>query len=131
MTVIKQVLAGAALATGATMAIAAPASAQAPVPVPQALNLPANTLTSVFTTGAAGPTANGTGAFGTSNGDTTITGGSGGILNGHGASQGTVDLRCAVPLPEGEGIGGHGLGTIKNQCNLGPTTLYQAPQKLL
>ncbi|WP_438296229.1 hypothetical protein [Streptomyces sp. HUAS TT7] len=127
---IKQVLAGAALATGATMAVAAPASAQAPVP--QALNLPANTLTSVFSTGAAqGPTTGGTGAFGTSNGDTTITGGSGGILNGHGASQGTVDLRCAVPLPEGEGIGGHGLSTIKNQCNLGPTTLYQAPQKLL
>ncbi|MFD7169928.1 hypothetical protein [Streptomyces violascens] len=128
---IKQVLAGAALATGATMAVAAPASAQAPLPGPQALN-PANALTSVFSTGAAqGPTTGGTGAYGTSNGNTTITGGSGGILNGHGASQGNVDLRCAVPLPEGEGIGGHGLTTIKNQCNLGPTTLYQAPQKLL
>ena len=125
---IKQVLAGAALATGATMAIAAPASAQAP----QAPILPTNALTSVFSTGAAqGPTANGTGAFGTSNGDTAITGGSGGILNGHGASQGTVDLRCAVPLPEGEGIGGHALGGPKASCNVAPVDQYQAPQKLL
>ncbi|MFI6689847.1 hypothetical protein [Streptomyces sp. NPDC050485] len=126
---IKQVLAGAALATGATMAVTAPASAQ--TTGPQALN-PTNTLTSVFSTGVGqGPTANGTGAFGTSNGNTTITGESGGVLNNHGAPLGNLDGRCLVPLPEGEGIGGHAFATIKNQCNLAPATQYQAPQKLL
>ncbi|MEU4932608.1 hypothetical protein AB0G54_40010 [Streptomyces yokosukanensis] len=69
--------------------------------------------------------------FGTRNGNTTIAGEAGGILNTYGAPFANVDLRCAVPLPEGEGIGGHLLGGSKTECNLAPTDQYQAPQKLL
>ncbi|MGW2816018.1 hypothetical protein [Streptomyces sp. NPDC001415] len=98
---IKQVLAGAVFAAAATMAVAAPASAQ------------------------------GASDFGTRNGNTTIAGESGGILNTYGAPLANVDLRCAVPLPEGEGIGGHLLGGPKAACNIAPVDQYQAPQKLL
>ncbi|MEU9366854.1 hypothetical protein AB0D78_34925 [Streptomyces avermitilis] len=65
--------------------------------------------------------ADGTGAtdFGTRNGDTAIVGEVGGILNTYGASL-VNDLRCAVPLPEGEGIGGHLLGGPKAACNVAP-----------
>ena len=98
---IKQVLAGAVLATAAMMAVAAPASAQ------------------------------GASDFGTRNGNTVIAGESGGILNTYGAPLANVDLRCAVPLPEGEGIGGHGLGGPKAACNIAPVDQFQAPQKLL
>jgi hypothetical protein len=92
--VIKQVLAGAALAIAATMAVAGPASAD-------------------------------------STGDTAIAGDAGGILNTNGASLVNVDARCLVPLPEGEGIGGHLLGGPKAACNVAPVDQYQAPQKLL
>jgi hypothetical protein len=140
--VIKQVLAGAAFATAATMAIAAPASAQTPKPQASttpasALQMPMSTLQSLLA--AAGPTVNSTGAMGgqgandfaTRNGNTTIAGEAGGILNTYGAPLANVDLRCAVPLPEGEGIGGHLLGGPKAACNLAPVNQYQAPQKLL
>ncbi|GHE14066.1 hypothetical protein GCM10010339_83410 [Streptomyces alanosinicus] len=69
--------------------------------------------------------------FGAGNGDTAITGDAGGILNAYGAPLINVDLRCAVPLPEGEGIGGHGLGGPKAACNIAPVDHFQAPQKLL
>ncbi|MEV5282902.1 hypothetical protein [Streptomyces sp. NPDC051994] len=105
ITVVKKVLAGAAFAIAATMAVTAPTSAVA-APNP--------------------PTG-----FGTLNGNTAITGESGGILNNHGAPLGHIDGRCLVPLPEGEGIGGHGLGSLKNECNLAPADQFQAPQKLL
>ncbi|WP_331721245.1 hypothetical protein [Streptomyces sp. NBC_00212] len=138
MIVFKQVLAGAALATGATMAVAAPASAQAPAPVPPASTTPTSTLQSLLAA-AAGPTASGTGAMGsagasdfaTRNGNTSIAGEAGGIGNTYGAPFINVDLRCAVPLPEGEGIGGHLLGGPKAACNIAPVDQYQAPQKLL
>ncbi|MFE3185986.1 hypothetical protein ACFXKR_34695 [Streptomyces violascens] len=143
---IKKILAGAAFATAATMAIAAPASAaQAPKPKPSTtpmttLQIPTATLQSILAAAAAqGPTTSGTGAmsgvgasdFATRNGNTTIAGEAGGILNTYGASLINVDLRCAVPLPEGEGIGGHALGGPKAACNLAPVDQYQAPQKLL
>ncbi|MFI6689848.1 hypothetical protein [Streptomyces sp. NPDC050485] len=98
---IKQVLAGAIFAAAATMAVAAPASAQ------------------------------GASDFGTRNGNTVIAGEAGGIGNTYGAPLINVDLRCAVPLPEGEGIGGHALGSPKAACNIAPVNQYQAPQKLL
>ncbi|WP_406510404.1 hypothetical protein [Streptomyces sp. NBC_00212] len=98
---IKQVLAGAVFAAAAMMAVAAPASAQ------------------------------GASDFGTRNGNTVIAGESGGILNTYGAPLVNVDGRCLVPLPEGEGIGGHGLGGPKAACNIAPVNQYQAPQKLL
>ncbi|KOU41862.1 hypothetical protein [Streptomyces sp. WM6378] len=101
MIVIKQVLAGAVLTAAAMMAVAAPASAQ------------------------------GASDFGTRNGNTVIAGESGGILNTYGAPLVNVDGRCLVPLPEGEGIGGHGLGGPKAACNIAPVNQYQAPQKLL
>jgi hypothetical protein len=68
---------------------------------------------------------------GTGNGDAAISGDAGGILNTYGAPLINVDLRCAVPLPEGEGIGGHSLGAPKASCNIPPVDQYQAPQKLL
>lgn len=52
--------------------------------------------------------------FGTRNGDTA-----------------NIDVRCLVPLPEGEGIGGHALGILKAACNSAPVDQLQAPQKLL
>lgn len=69
--------------------------------------------------------------FGTRNGNTAIAGESGGILNTYGAPLINADLRCAVPLPEGEGIGGHALGGPKAACNIAPVDQFQAPQKLL
>lgn len=63
--------------------------------------------------------------------DNAVAGDSGGILNTYGAPLISADLRCAVPLPEGEGIGGHALGGPKAACNLAPVDQYQAPQKLL
>ena len=136
---IKQVLAGAAFATAATMAIAAPASATTG---PQAPKKPANGLQSIPASALAGILANalaqgatvsGTGAtnFATRNGDTAIVGEAGGILNTYGASLVNVDGRCLVPLPEGEGIGGHLLGGPKAACNIAPVDQFQAPQKLL
>ena len=128
---IKQVLAGAAFATAATMAVAMPASASAHTTAPQAHKSPADALQRILATNVGqGATAGATG-FGTINGDTSITGESGGILNNHGAPLGHIDGRCLVPLPEGEGIGGHGLGSLKNQCNIAPVEQFQAPQKLL
>ncbi|MFI6049184.1 hypothetical protein ACIBCO_03730 [Streptomyces violascens] len=135
---IKQVLAGAAFATAATMAVAAPASAATATKAPTPLQLPTSTLQSLLAS-AVGPTVSGTGAMGSSgatdfatrNGNTVIAGEAGGIGNTYGASLINVDLRCAVPLPEGEGIGGHALGGPKAACNLAPVDQYQAPQKLL
>ncbi|WP_331721244.1 hypothetical protein [Streptomyces sp. NBC_00212] len=101
MIVIKQILSGAVFAVAATMAVAVPASAQD------------------------------ASDFGTRNGNTAITGGAGGILNTYGAPLINADLRCAIPLPEGEGIGGHALGGPKAACNIAPVNQYQAPQKLL
>ncbi|MFI6684276.1 hypothetical protein [Streptomyces sp. NPDC050485] len=129
---IKQVLAGAVFATAATMAVAVPASAQ--TTGPQARNIPTNAHESIRAARVAqGTTVSGTGAtdFGTRNGDTAITGDAGGILNTYGAPLINVDARCLVPLPEGEGIGGHGLGGPKASCNVAPVDQYQAPQKLL
>ncbi|WP_438292037.1 hypothetical protein [Streptomyces sp. HUAS TT7] len=213
---IKQVLAGAAFATAATMAVAAPASANNPVPqghktaadaiqsvlgaaqnpttsgtgtgcncgtvsgaagtvtnltgtsnltapVSSVAGNPTGTVSNVVgnptgavsnptgtvsnltgsLTGAAtgasmpgtGGSSDGASAFATRNGDTVITGtdgeGAGGILNTYGASLVNVDGRCLVPLPEGEGIGGHGLTGPKAACNLAPVDQYEAPQKLL
>ncbi|MFD7166428.1 hypothetical protein [Streptomyces violascens] len=135
---IKQVLAGAAFATAATMAVAAPASAATATQAPNPLPIPTSTLQSLLST-AAGPTVGGMGSMGsagatdfaTRNGNTTIAGEAGGIGNTYGASLINVDLRCAVPLPEGEGIGGHALGGPKAACNIAPVDQYQAPQKLL
>ncbi|MFE3183730.1 hypothetical protein ACFXKR_23125 [Streptomyces violascens] len=135
---IKQVLAGAAFATAATMAVAAPASAATATQAPNPLQIPTSALQSLLST-AAGPTVGGMGSMGsasatgfaTRNGNTTIAGEAGGIGNTYGASLINVDLRCAVPLPEGEGIGGHALGGPKAACNLAPVDQYQAPQKLL
>ncbi|MFD9632437.1 hypothetical protein [Streptomyces violascens] len=135
---IKQVLAGAAFATAATMAVAAPASAATATQAPNPLQIPTSALQSLLST-AAGPTVGGMGSMGsagatgfaTRNGNTTIAGEAGGIGNTYGASLVNIDLRCAVPLPEGEGIGGHALGGPKAACNLAPVDQYQAPQKLL
>uniref|UniRef100_A0AAU2V0D8 PE-PGRS family protein n=1 Tax=Streptomyces sp. NBC_00003 TaxID=2903608 RepID=A0AAU2V0D8_9ACTN len=204
---IKQVLAGAAFATAATMAVAAPASATAHTTGPQPHKTAANAIQNLLATplgqspttsgtgcgcigdavsgitgngttgnltstvtgtatgagtgtgttgtgtgtgtttgtgtgtgtttgaGGSGASASGNGAtdFSTRNGDTVIGGeeGAGGILNTYGASLINVDGRCLVPLPEGEGIGGHGLGGPKAACNIAPVDQYQAPQKLL
>ncbi|MEV5277278.1 hypothetical protein [Streptomyces sp. NPDC051994] len=131
---IKHVLAGAVFATAATMAIAAPASASAHTATPKAQNTPTNALDSILNARLAdGATAGGTGAtqFGTRNGSSVITGESGGILNSHGAPLASADGRCGVPLPEGEGIGGHLLGGIKPACNVAPVDQFQAPSKLL
>ncbi|WP_369395450.1 hypothetical protein AB5J72_50600 [Streptomyces sp. CG1] len=110
-----KVLAGATLAMAATTAVAVPASA------------------TDFGVGNGDTAISGHAAtdFATRNGNTAITGEVGGIANTYGAPFANVDLRCAVPLPEGEGIGGHALGGPKASCNLAPVNQYQAPQKLL
>ncbi|MFJ8389410.1 hypothetical protein ACIQ9Q_33730 [Streptomyces sp. NPDC094438] len=129
---IKQVLAGAVFATAATMAFAAPASAD--TTGPQAQTTPANAHDSIRAARvAAAPTVSGSGAsdFATRNGDTVIAGGAGGILNTYGAPLINIDGRCLVPLPEGEGIGGHLLGGPKAACNVAPVNQYQGPQRLL
>lgn len=64
------------------------------------------------------------------NGDTATAGDAGGILNTYGAPLINIDGRCLVPLPEGEGIGGHSLSGPKAACNVAPVDQYQAPQKL-
>ncbi|MFJ8390646.1 hypothetical protein ACIQ9Q_40420 [Streptomyces sp. NPDC094438] len=132
---IKKILAGAAFATAATMAVAMPASAQTPSPQANAtpLQIPTGTLQSLLSAAAQGPTVSGNGAtdFATRNGNTAIAGEAGGIGNTYGAPLANADLRCAVPLPEGEGIGGHALGSPKTACNIAPVDQYQAPQKLL
>ncbi|MFI6689427.1 hypothetical protein [Streptomyces sp. NPDC050485] len=140
---IKKILAGAAFATAATMAVAMPASAQAPKPQANTtpLQIPTSTLQTLLAAAAQGATASGTGTgamggngatdFATRNGNTSIAGEAGGIGNTYGAPLINADLRCAVPLPEGEGIGGHALGSPKAACNLAPVDQYQAPQKLL
>ncbi|MFJ8388873.1 hypothetical protein ACIQ9Q_30955 [Streptomyces sp. NPDC094438] len=128
---IKQVLAGAVFATAATMAVAVPASAATG---PQAQNTPTNAHEMIRAARvASGSTVSGTGAtdFGTRNGDTAIVGDSGGILNTYGAPLINIDARCLVPLPEGEGIGGHLLGGPKVACNVAPVDQFQGPQKLL
>ncbi|GAA2473159.1 hypothetical protein GCM10010388_77130 [Streptomyces mauvecolor] len=129
---IKQVLAGAVFATAATMAVAAPASAH--TMGTEAKSIPTSAHESIRTARTAtGSSTGATGAkdFGTRNGDTAITGDSGGILNTYGAPLINIDGRCLVPLPEGEGIGGHALGGPKASCNIAPVDQYQAPQKLL
>lgn len=75
--------------------------------------------------------ADGVNDFGTRNGDTAITDDAGGILNTYGAPLINIDGRCLVPLPEGEGIGGHLLGGPKAACNVAPVDQFQTPQKLL
>ena len=128
---IKQVLAGAVFAAAATMAVAVPASAATG---PQAQIMPTNAHEAIRAARAASATTvSGTGAtdFATSNGSTVIAGDSGGILNTYGAPLINIDLRCAVPLPEGEGIGGHAFGGPKAACNVAPVTQYQGPQRLL
>ncbi|MFI6474222.1 MULTISPECIES: hypothetical protein [unclassified Streptomyces] len=129
---IKKVLAGAAFATAAMMAVAAPASAH--TNGPEAENSTTNAHDSIRAARAgSGPTTSGSGAtdFGTRNGNTAIAGDSGGILNTYGAPLINIDGRCLVPLPEGEGIGGHLLGGPKAACNVAPVDQFQAPQKLL
>ncbi|MGW2813528.1 hypothetical protein [Streptomyces sp. NPDC001415] len=129
---IKQVLTGAVFATAATMAVAAPASAA--TMGPEAKSTPTNAHEAIRAARvASGTTVSGTGAtdFGTRNGDTAIAGDAGGILNTYGAPLINIDGRCLVPLPEGEGIGGHLLGGPKAACNIAPVDQYQAPQKLL
>jgi hypothetical protein len=69
--------------------------------------------------------------FGTRNGGTAVSGDAGGILNTYGASPVGAAGRCLVPLPEGEGIGGHLLGSPRAACNVAPVDLLQAPQRLL
>ncbi|MFD0419836.1 hypothetical protein [Streptomyces sp. NPDC127108] len=125
---IKRMLAGAALAAAATMAVAGTASATAHGPEAE------NTVTSAHDAikkARAGGADGGASDFATDNGDVAIAGDPGGVLNTYGAPLVNVDLRCAVPQPEGEGIGGHLLGGPKAACNVAPVDQYQAPQRLL
>ena len=128
---IKQVLAGAVFATAATMAVAAPASAH--TTGTEARSIPTSAHESIRTarTASGNSASDGAKDFATRNGNTAITGEAGGILNTYGAPLINVDGRCLVPLPEGEGIGGHLLGGPKAACNIAPVDQYQAPQKLL
>ncbi|MFI6051508.1 hypothetical protein ACIBCO_15645 [Streptomyces violascens] len=131
---IKKVLAGAAFATAAMMAVAAPASAHTNGPEAESTTTNAHDSIRAARAGS-GPTMSGMGSgatdFATRNGNTAIAGDSGGILNTYGAPLINIDARCLVPLPEGEGIGGHLLGGPKAACNIAPVDQYQAPQKLL
>ncbi|MFD7014925.1 hypothetical protein [Streptomyces sp. NPDC059161] len=92
---IKQVLAGAAFATAATMAVAAPASAAAP----QAAKAPTNALQNILAAPLAqGPTMSGTGCGCVGGTDTT----------GNGAMSGLTGVVSSVT---GSGTTGTGSGT--------------------
>ncbi|MFI6942853.1 hypothetical protein ACIBI4_26595 [Streptomyces sp. NPDC050418] len=130
---IKTVLSGAAIATVATMAAAGSASA-ATVSGPEGQN---HTATSAGEASSAarvayGETTSGSGSasdFATRNGDTAIGGDASGILNTYGAPLVDVDLRCAVPNPQG--VGGNVLGGPMAACPVAPVDQFDAPERII
>ncbi|MFD0419835.1 hypothetical protein [Streptomyces sp. NPDC127108] len=128
---IKRALAGAALATAAGMAVAGPAAAVTGHAPESGAATSAHDA--IMQLRAPGDTVSGSGSadFATDHGDVAIAGDPGGIANTYGGSLVNADLRCLVPQPEGEGIGGHLLGGPKATCTVAPVDQYQAPQRLL
>ncbi|MDX3386054.1 hypothetical protein PV682_32035 [Streptomyces niveiscabiei] len=129
---IKKVLAGAALASAATLAASGAASAH--TSGPGAENMTATRAGEMNSAArvAYGPTADGTGSasdFATRNGDTAIGGDASGILNTYGAPLVNVDLRCAVP--NAEGVGGNVLGGPSAACPVAPVDQFDAPRRII
>ncbi|MYW65392.1 hypothetical protein GTY65_15185 [Streptomyces sp. SID8379] len=83
------------------------------------------------TLGASGVAAADGGAqeFATNNGDVAIGGDPGGILNSYGASFVNVDLRCAVPAPQG--VGGNVLGGPVAACTNEPVDQFDAQERIV
>ncbi|MHC5903058.1 hypothetical protein ACVNF4_03965 [Streptomyces sp. S6] len=130
---IKKVLAGAALASAATMAATGVASATTTAG-PGAENHTATNAGEMNHAArvAYGETASGSGTasdFATRNGDTAIGGDASGILNTYGAPLVNVDLRCAVP--NAEGVGGNVLGGPSAACPVAPVDQFDAPRRII
>ncbi|MHB9758472.1 hypothetical protein ACYBSK_29170 [Streptomyces sp. BYX5S] len=81
--------------------------------------------------GGAGTAAADGGAqeFAGRNGDVAIGGDTGGLLNSYGAPFVNVDLRCAVPAPEG--VGGNVLGGPVAACDNAPVDQFDAPERIV
>ncbi|WP_055702086.1 MULTISPECIES: hypothetical protein [Streptomyces] len=81
------------------------------------------------TVGGAGVAAADSSEFATNNGDVAIGGDPGGILNSYGASFVHVDLRCAVPAPQG--VGGNVLGGPVAACTNEPVDQFDAQERIV
>ncbi|WP_306333344.1 hypothetical protein [Streptomyces sp. KL118A] len=81
------------------------------------------------TVGGAGVAAADSTEFATDNGDVAIGGDPGGILNSYGASFAHVDLRCAVPAPQG--VGGNVLGGPVAACTNEPVDQFDAQERIV
>ncbi|KPI02598.1 hypothetical protein OK074_5261 [Actinobacteria bacterium OK074] len=129
---IKTVLAGAALASVAT--IAASGVASATTDGVGAENMTATNAAEANHAArvAYGETASGSGTasdFATRNGDTAIGGDASGILNTYGAPLVNVDLRCAVP--NAQGVGGNVLGGPMAACPVAPVDQFDGPERII
>src|SRR5689334_18476974 len=103
---VKKALVGAVLAASATIAAAGPASA---VCASNTDTLRDSIQQAQVAEGdPMGGTSAGTGTWGSHYGDVAV-GEQHGLINTNGAPFLNVDLRCAVPNADGEGIGGHAL----------------------
>ncbi|MDA5147619.1 hypothetical protein PEM37_39715 [Streptomyces sp. AD681] len=89
------------------------------------LDLPNDVIGS--TAGALGQASD----FSTNSGDVDVVGDTGGILNSHGAPVVNVDLRCAVPNPDVQYIGGTLFGGNRAACNTQPVALGLGDHRVL
>ncbi|WP_254404130.1 hypothetical protein [Streptomyces anulatus] len=69
--------------------------------------------------------------FSTNSGDVDVAGDTGGILNSHGAPLTYVDLRCAVPNPDVQYIGGTVFGGNKAARDPQPAALGLGDHRVL
>ncbi|MCG7524776.1 hypothetical protein MHW47_10040 [Streptomyces sp. OfavH-34-F] len=79
------------------------------------------------TAGVLGQTA----AFSANRGEVEAAGDTGGLLNGHAAPVVNADLRCAVPNPDVQYIGGTLFGGDKAACNTSPVTMSLGDHRVL
>lgn len=72
-----------------------------------------------------------TAEFSASGGEAEAAGDTGGLLNSHAAPVVNVDLRCAVPNPDVQYIGGTLFGGKEAACNTSPVTMGLGDHQVL